>query len=145
MRKVRQETLFDNDSGAKAICSAVQQARPGKKAVKLTDPFTHVLRNLYVVPTPITEGQRESKIEDFFDAATRNTVVGGKTFSDKNGFDETKHYGKWIFAEAVVTPHAETIDFTGFSPLLTNISMVIQEHARYMSSDAQPTSEQPNA
>jgi hypothetical protein len=125
--------LFDNDSGAKPICNAIQSARPGKKSVKLTDPFTHVVKNLYAVPTPLMVGQEESKIEDFFDAATRGTIVGGKTFNDTTGSDETKHYGKWIFAEAVVTPHAETIDFAGFIPLLTNISLTIQEHAKHVS------------
>jgi RNA-directed DNA polymerase len=122
--------LFDNDSGANAICSAAQQARPGKKPVNRTDPFTHVVKNLYVVPTPPIGAKKETKIENFFDAATIGTIVVGKSFNASNNFDETKYYGKWIFTEAVITPNADTIDFSGFSPLLTNISMVIQEHVK---------------
>jgi retron-type reverse transcriptase len=135
--------LFDNDSGAKPIWSVVKQARTNKQNINLKDPFTHVVKNLYVVPTPLKAGQKESKIEDFFDAATKATVVGGKTFSDKNDADETKHYGKWIFAEKVIAPNAKTIDFTGFVPLLQSISLVIQTHAKIFSSPASPPEEVP--
>lgn len=134
--------LFDNDSGAKPICSVVKQARPSKQDMILKDPFTHVVKNLYVVPTPLKPGHRESTIEDFFDDATRATVVGGKTFSDKNDADETKHYGKWVFAEKVIAPNAKTIDFTGFVPLLQSISLVIRTHAKMFSSAASPAEEQ---
>jgi RNA-directed DNA polymerase len=133
--------LFDNDSGGKPICNAIQRAKHDKKPVKLTDPYTPVVKNLYAVPTPLLAGRQESKIEDFFDAQTLATVVGGKTFNDKNTSDKTPYYGKWIFAEAVVTQHAETIDFTGFIPLLRNIALVIQEHAKLLSGEPEPTGE----
>lgn len=125
--------LFDNDGGAKSIRNSVKQARSHKRELHLNDPFTHVVKNLYVVPTPLREGQTESKIEDFFDDATRKVVVGGKTFSDNNNTDDTRHYGKWIFAEKVIVPHAKTIDFRGFVPLLERISQVIQEHPKKFS------------
>ena len=65
-------------------------------------------------PTPLKAGQKESKIEAFFDDATRAITVGGKTFSDQNDADETEHYGKWILAEKVIAPNAKTIDFHRF-------------------------------
>jgi hypothetical protein len=71
----------------------------------------------------------ESKVEDFFDAATKAVVVGGKTFTDKNNYDSTKHYGKKIFAHQVIRPNAATINFSGFIPLLTNIALVVKDHA----------------
>lgn len=135
--------LFDNDSGAKPICNAVQSGTFGKKQVNLANPFTHVTKNLYAVPTPLVGGKTESKIEDFFDTATLATKVGEKSFTDKNNFDVKQYYGKQIFTEAVIIPHAKTIDFTGFVPLLKNISLVIQEHAKHtggaMPSAAPPT------
>jgi RNA-directed DNA polymerase len=69
-----------------------------------------------------------SKIEDFFDAAIRATVIDGKTFNPGNGFDRDKHHSKTIFAHKIVRPKADTIDFTGFRPLLTNLSAAISKH-----------------
>lgn len=72
--------LFDNDSGAGPVCDAVKKARPGNKAMNKSDPFTHVTKNLYAVPTPLIAGKTTSKIEDFFDAATLGMKLGEKTF-----------------------------------------------------------------
>lgn len=122
--------LFDNDSAAGPICDAVKEARLGKKAVNRSDPFTHVNKNLYAVPTPLITGGTISKIEDFFDAATLGMKLGAKTFIDQNDFDSTKYYGKKLFAEEVVAKHAKDINFGGFKPLLTNICAVIKKHAQ---------------
>jgi RNA-directed DNA polymerase len=122
--------LFDNDSGADPVCDAVKQARPGKKAMNKSDPFTHVTKNLYAVPTPLIGGKTTSKIEDFFDAATLGMKLGDKTFNDQNELDSSKHYGKKLFAEQVVAKHARDINFGGFKPLLTNICAVLKDHAQ---------------
>ena len=63
-----------------------------------------------------------------FDATTRATLIEGKTFNDGDGFDAEKHYGKKVFAHKVVRPKAETIDFTGFRPFLTNLVAAINKH-----------------
>ena len=125
--------LFDNDSGAKGICGVATQLNSGCKP--RISPFTRLVKNLYIVPTPLV-GNPESKIEDFFDAATKSVKVGGKSFTDQNEYDHSQYYGKWIFAEAVVVPHAKTINFNGFVPLLTNISAVIQAHSQTVAADA---------
>lgn len=117
--------LFDHDSGAGAIKSAVKQLT--RKDV--TEPFIRVVKNLYVVPTPVPNGQKESKIEDFFHAATKAMPFDGKVFHQGgDGFDATKHIGKQIFAHRVVRPNASQIDFSGFKPLLANIVAVIKAH-----------------
>jgi RNA-directed DNA polymerase len=121
--------LFDNDSGGDPVCNAVRNARPDKKMDR-TAPFTQVTKNLYAVPTPLIANQKLSKIEDFFDTATLGTILGGKTFTPENKFDEKQHYGKHIFADGVVAQHAKTINFSGFKPLLTNICTVIKEHSQ---------------
>lgn len=118
--------LFDNDSGAGNIRNGIKQA--SKKDVKPTDPFVHVVCNMYAVPTPLLPGATESKIEDFFDSATRGTLIGGKSFNDKNGIDTAKQYGKKIFAHQVVRVKKDSIDFEGFRPLLTNLAAVIRSH-----------------
>ena len=80
------------------------------------------------MPTPIVADAEESKIEDCFDTKIKGTVINGKTFSDGNNFDINKHYGKKVFAHKVVRPQADTIDFTGFRQLLTNVVAAIDAH-----------------
>lgn len=122
--------VFDNDSGRKSICNASKEAHPTGKAVDVKAPFTHILKNLYLVPTPLLVGKEESKIEDFFSDDIKKVVIAGKTFSADNNFDKGVFYGKSDFADQVVTPRAKTIDFRGFKPLLQSIASVIQEHAK---------------
>jgi hypothetical protein len=86
------------------------------------------VKNLYAVPTPIQLNQQQSKIEDFFDAQIKNSVVGGKRFTSQNDFDTDKYYGKIVFAHKVIKPSADAIDFNRFRPLLTNISAAITHH-----------------
>ena len=117
--------VYDNDSGAKSIRKVLKQAS-GRSS---EGAYFRVIRNLYVVPTPLLNGAEESKIEDFFDAATKEVVIDGKTFSDKNDSDPTKHYGKKVFAHRVVKPNAESINFDGFQPLLKVFSSVVEAHA----------------
>jgi RNA-directed DNA polymerase len=119
--------LYDNDSGASPIRNAVKEACG--MIVKGTEPFVHVVRNLYVMPTPLPPGARESKIEDFFEASLKATVIAGKTFDDKNEFDTATHYGKKVFAHRVVRANADSINFNGFRPLLTNLVLAITTHA----------------
>ena len=69
-----------------------------------------------------------SRIEDFFDSQIKSTVIAGKTFSEQNDFDSDKFYGKIVFAHKVIKPNVETINFTGFRPLLSNIVAAITHH-----------------
>ena len=119
--------LCDNDSGATDIRNLVKQV--SGKTLGDTQPFAHFVRNLYVMVTPPVNGSQESKIEDYFEAGLKATVVGGKTFDDKNDFDTATHYGKKIFAYSVVRPSADSINFDGFRPLLDNLALAIKAHA----------------
>ena len=119
--------LYDNDSGAASIRKVVGQAS-GNKLVG-TEPFVQVVKNLYAVPTPPFNGIQETKIEDFFDAATKAITIDNKTFNYGNSFDSEKHFGKKLFAHRVIRVKADTIDFKGFRSLLTNLAAVIRAHA----------------
>lgn len=118
--------LYDNDEGAKSIRSAIKQV--SKLTITGAEPFAHVIKNLYAVPTPLGANAAPSKIEDFFDAAIKGTIVDGKTFNTGNNFDKDTHYSKTVFAHKVVRPRADTINFSGFSPLLTNLTTAINKH-----------------
>jgi RNA-directed DNA polymerase len=118
--------LYDNDSGARKIRNGIKQACG--TAVTGNEPFAHIIGNLYAVPTPLLNGARESKIENFFDAAIKATTVDGKAFSDENDFDTTTHYGKKVFAHKVVRPNADHVNFNGFRQLLNNLVLAINAH-----------------
>ncbi len=123
--------LVDNDAGAKEkgkIFNTVKDIT--KTVVTGKEPFVHVTSNLYVVATPLKLGETQSMIEDFFDAATKSTIVGGKAFDPKNEFETDAHYGKHIFAQKLVRVHADKIDFSEFKTLLSNIVLVIDTHAK---------------
>jgi hypothetical protein len=118
--------VYDSDDGAKTIQGAIKSA--SGMTASGNQPFVHIVKNLYAVPTGPAAGTASSKIEDFFDAATKDTVIGGKTFNDAKDADRDKHYGKMWFAHKVVRPKAESLDFSGFRPLLTNLAAAINKH-----------------
>src|SRR5437868_1095338 len=118
--------LYDNDAGAKGIRQAIKNV----SGVKATgdEPFVHVIKNLYAVSTPVEAPATQSKIEDFFDATIKATVIDGKMFNEGDGFNADQHYGKKVFAQQVVRSKADIIDFTGFRALLTNLTEAINSH-----------------
>ena len=123
--------LVDNDAGSRGkgnIYNTVEGIT--KTKVMGTEPFLHVTGNLYVVPTPLMHGAKESMIEDFFDDATKLTNIGGKLFDPNNDFDPDTHYGKHVFAQKVVTAQADKIDFSGFKAILSNIVTVVTTHEK---------------
>jgi RNA-directed DNA polymerase len=118
--------LYDNDEGAGNIRNAIAQASNPRPTG--AEPFLHVVKNLYAVPTPLLQGATKSKIEDFFPSTVKATLIDGKTFSNSNSVQIENQYGKKVFAYKVVQPKAETIDFAGFRPLLNNLTAAINAH-----------------
>jgi len=118
--------LYDNDDGAKSIRKTIKDV--SKVNPTGAEPFVHVIKNLYAVPTPLGAAATPSRIEDFLGASIKATVIDGKTFNPGDGFDKEKHYSKKVFAHKVVRPKADTIDFSGFRPLLTNLTAAINKH-----------------
>jgi RNA-directed DNA polymerase len=118
--------LYDNDAGAKSIRNAIKNV--SKVMPTGAEPFVHVIKNLYAVPTPQGANATPSMIEDFFDASIKATVIDGKTFNPEDGCDKDKHYGKKVFAHKVVRAKAGTINFSSFHPLLTNLTAAIGKH-----------------
>lgn len=119
--------VVDHDSGGKGPYET-----GSKKAGRVLDirkPFEHVAANLYLVPTPLPAGATSSCIEDCFQAATLAKTLGGKTFNYKTKTQTATEYGKGYFAEHVVQAEADTIDFSGFDPLLERIKSAISHYA----------------
>lgn len=125
--------MYDSDDGAPAIRNVVKNHVHVQ--VKGTEPFVHVTKNLYAVPTPLKEGETTSKIEDFFDENLLATRIGVKTFNPSNNYDSKDHYGKVVFAHKIVRRKADAIDFAGFRPLLRNLTVAIERHKELIDTD----------
>jgi RNA-directed DNA polymerase len=120
--------LIDNDDGAKPVLSAVKDV-----GVTIThtskDPFYHLWANLYLVKTPEKiRADPKSCIEDLFDTKLLQTVIDGKTFDPDKDHGAEGKYGKLVFAEKVVRPNADTIDFSKFGLLLDRIVAVLRAY-----------------
>lgn len=118
--------VYDNDSGGVKLRNKVL----GEFKVKTdgTEPFVHVFKNIYAVPTPFGPNGTQTEIEDLFDAATKATVLNGKSFCSAKTIDDTTQYGKSAFAKDVISAGAAKINFDGFKPLLANIADAIRAH-----------------
>ncbi len=128
--------LIDNDDGAKSIFSAVKENYGLKITNKSSELCYHLHKNLYLVKTPEDDTDSQSCIEDLFDSNWLETPVDGKTFdhSKKHKSDET--YGKIIFAQKVIRPNTDKIDFSRFGELLKRIVAVLDDYEKRKSSSA---------
>jgi hypothetical protein len=120
--------LIDNDSGASPIQKVVKNKFG--KAIDLTsaNAFYHLSRNLYLVKTPERGADGVSCIEDFFENQVLETKLGGKSFNSSNFQESATEYGKFVFAEKVVSPNAHHINFANFAPLLSRVVQATQHH-----------------
>jgi RNA-directed DNA polymerase len=120
--------VIDNDDGAKGVFNVVKSS--GGPVISLTwkEPFYYLFANLYLVKTPEMYPDPVSCIEDFFNPELFKTKINGKTFDPKKKHGASDKYGKFVFAEHVVKPKADTIDFSGFSPLLNRIVAALQDY-----------------
>lgn len=119
--------LIDNDKGAKEIFSTIKATTKTLSKIDGSLPYYHIAQGLYVVPTPRLNGVAESKIEDFFPGATLSETLDGKKFNPENEDLKSDEYGKHYFAEYVVKKKQDTIDFSGFKPLLDVISTIVSQ------------------
>ena len=134
--------LIDNDDGATQIFKMLQSKKLVANISLATDaPFYHLGGPLYLVKTPIRGPDNKSCPEDFFHPALLETKIDGKAFNLNKLHDAPGEYGKVIFAERVVRQQANTIDFSGFDPILARIDAVLDDYAkRKGAAPAQPKS-----
>lgn len=120
--------LIDNDDGAKEIFGAAKGI--GATGISLTskDAFYRLGPNLYLIKTPEMPPKGKSCIEDLFDPALLKTEIDGKKFDANKKHGEPGKYGKQRFAEKVVQPQKDTIDFSKFSGLLDRIVAALNDY-----------------
>ena len=119
--------IVDNDAGGKDVFKAIKDMKGPTISIADATLWYKAFDNVYVVKTPQLSSSQESCIEQLFDAATLGEKVGGKSLDYSKDNDTTATYGKHIFAERVVRPKWEAINFAGFIPVLTAIREVIAD------------------
>jgi RNA-directed DNA polymerase len=118
----------DNDDGARDVF-AVAKANGGPTISHATTaPFYHLGANLYLVKTPENGADHKTCIEDLFPRALLDTVIDGKTFDPNKEHEAEGKYGKLVFAERVVKPNADSIDFSRFGQLLNRVVAVLDHY-----------------
>ena len=120
--------LIDNDDGAKTLLNTLSKNFGISVTLTSPEPFFHVTNNLYLVKTPEKGANGASSIEDLFEPSLLATELDGKKFNPKKDHGAEGEYGKFLFAEKVVRPNADTIKFAGFAPLLERIVGVIDHY-----------------
>ena len=120
--------LIDNDDGARDVFSTVKGNDGPVISLASEERFYYLFRNLYIVKTPEKDDTGKSCIENFFDAKLFETVIDGKTFDPRKKHGAADKYSKSVFAERVIRPRSEKIDFTGFSGLLDRIAAVLRDY-----------------
>ena len=91
--------------------------------------FIHVIKNLYVVFTPLAKDGGETDIEYFFDDKTRLMKhSNGKCFNTVKSRDSKSDLSKDAFAKHIVKENKTKIDFNGLKPLLDSIVKVINHY-----------------
>ena len=58
------------------------------------------------------------------------TELDGKKFNASKDHRGDGEYGKCVFAEKIVRPNADTINFSGFAPLLDRIIAVLDDYSQ---------------
>lgn len=132
--------LIDNDDGAKEIFKLLQGKKFGLSiGLAVDEPFYHLDGPLYLIKTPAKGVDHKSCPEDFFDPALLATKIDGKSFNPNKEHEADGEYGKVVFAERVVRPQADTIDFSGFDPILARIEAVLADYTSRKAAAASST------
>jgi hypothetical protein len=123
--------LIDNDDGASKILPNLNKKLKIKVDLKSDELFYRWSDNLYIVKTPAIGTEGKSCIESFFDPLVLAEKLGGKTFQPKAPINPATEYGKAAFAEKVVLPKADKIDFSRFSMIFERIIAVLDDYEKY--------------
>lgn len=120
--------LCDNDRGPESVFKNACKKSGLTISMKTTDLFYYLGENLYLVKVPEGSVAQPREIEELFNPALLATKIDGKAFDPRKEHGDETHYGKVIFAEAVVRKNAASVDFSGFEDLLTRIDRVLKHH-----------------
>lgn len=84
-----------------------------------------ILAGLHLVPVPKASPTDEVSIENLFESALLQQKVNGKSFNYRTKADPKTEYDKAYFADKIVKPNYQKINFDGFRPLLDAVTGAI--------------------
>lgn len=120
--------LVDNDDGSEGIIKEIKK----KRYPQITKQSTyHCCGNLYVVIIPQNKGE---EVEDLFPMEVLNQKIDGKSFDRSKEKDNKDSFAKHIFAEKIIRPNYETIDFTKFKPIFDEFKSIILHYRELITS-----------
>ncbi|MDE0685085.1 MAG: retron Ec67 family RNA-directed DNA polymerase/endonuclease [Candidatus Poribacteria bacterium] len=120
--------LVDNDEGAQKTFNTISDSFKIEISHKTTEPFYHLYANLYIIKTPESGNDYQSKIEDLFNPGLFQITIDGKNFDPSKNHSKNDSYGKTVFAKKVVVPKANEIDFSNFRKVLDRIVAVMDNY-----------------
>ena len=103
--------IVDNDNGGENVLKAANKYSQQDIQTTSNDAFFHIQRNLYLVKTPPANGGNWSAMEDCFPEEVLRQTIGGKRLDLKKKHEDETNFGKQIFAEKIVRPSIDRIDF----------------------------------
>ena len=119
--------LCDNDAGPKTVFKNAKSKCDQDIALTTTNNFYYLGDNLYLIKVP--EGSsRHRDMEDLFPIEWLEMKHEGKPFDRKKDHGDETAFGKVVFAEKIVRPNADKIDFSEFKSLLDRLSACIQHY-----------------
>ncbi|MBO9419163.1 retron Ec67 family RNA-directed DNA polymerase/endonuclease [Labrenzia sp. R4_2] len=121
--------LCDNDDGPRAVFSSAGRLAGKTITKQTTDPFYYLGDNLYLVKVPEGTPATDRDMEDLFDPVLLAQKVGGKPFDKKKEHGDGTAYGKEIFANQIVRPNWQTVNFENFRELLERIDQCITDYS----------------
>ncbi len=125
--------VVDNDSGVRQVFSSAKKKKFGDvrdKEIDGSEPFYHLGENLYLTAIP-KKSDEDTAIEDYFDPSTLAKEHNGKKFNYRTkNIDQETEYSKTIFAEHIIAKNRDSIDFSGFIPIIDNICSAIDNYGK---------------
>lgn len=120
--------LLDNEIAdkTKPIAKIMKNMEPCKIEELKSKHMLHIKDNLFLLVTPLPEGEEQSDIETLFPKEVLEMEIDGKRFDKSDKYDKSVSYGKDTFSKYVLREY-KSIDFQGFRPLLDNIVKLVRK------------------
>lgn len=126
--------MFDNEiksGNSKPIGKFIKHAGFDfdKQGILEKQYMVNITDNLYLLTVPLIGGKSECDIEDLFDNLTLSHKVGGRQFTKKDHYDNSRYYGKEIFSKYILNNYTD-INFDEFRLVLDNIDNIIDIYTK---------------
>ena len=128
--------IVDDDDGGSDVRKAAEKVA-GTDLDMNAERYFPIRDNLYLVLTPPKANGEPTAIEDCFPQTVLNTKLDGKSFNMKKKHGDESTYGKQVFAEKIVVPGVNKIDFSGFEPLLQAVSKALVHYRSKLAANGQ--------